>query len=26
VELHLAGCLNWFYALKRSAGLSPTPW
>jgi hypothetical protein len=23
LELHLSGCLNWFYALKRRLGLQP---
>jgi peptidoglycan/xylan/chitin deacetylase (PgdA/CDA1 family) len=25
LELHLAGCLNWLYALKRRAGILPSP-
>jgi peptidoglycan/xylan/chitin deacetylase (PgdA/CDA1 family) len=26
LELHLAGCLNWMYALKRRLGLQSSPW
>jgi len=25
LELHLAGCLDWYYAIKRKAGLLPAP-
>jgi peptidoglycan/xylan/chitin deacetylase (PgdA/CDA1 family) len=26
LELYLAGCLNWYYALKRKVGLQGPPW